>query len=118
MATELQRPTVDQADVKTVLDLEVPLRKLVEAIAAAGPAMNRLEAAGYPGCDGRYSPRDHLESLAYNLSVGPESQPVCGALHMLERMRIGAGNQAALDYTVFVVEHQLDLDQAVAALVD
>lgn len=41
----------DLSDVRTVLALEAPARALLEALAAAGPAFDRLEAAKFAGAD-------------------------------------------------------------------
>src|SRR5258708_6236803 len=50
MATNVQ-PSVDLADVKTVLELEPKVLELLEAIAAVKPAVERLNGAGYVGAD-------------------------------------------------------------------
>lgn len=42
-------PAFDLSDVEAVVSLEAPVRALLEALKAAGPAYDRLEAAKYAG---------------------------------------------------------------------
>ncbi|MFI5283547.1 MAG: hypothetical protein ACHQ0J_10545 [Candidatus Dormibacterales bacterium] len=109
---------VDLADVEQVLKLEAPLRYLLEMIDRAWPAIDRLMAARYPGCDDRTSLKYDLECMARNLLVGPERRPTCGALHSLERLRVGEGDQAAIDYLEFVIQKRMELNQAVCEIID
>ncbi len=96
---------VDLADVRRLGELEKGARAFLEALAASEPAMERLEAAGYPGATYASDPWGTVVESVQHLAEG------------LEDLRLADGDWAAADYRLLVVRMGLGLDKAAIELI-
>jgi hypothetical protein len=99
------------ADVAIVLALEEPAKALFEAMEAAKPAVERLEAGGYAGIG-------YVTDCVDLVGEGGKHEGLGELVRVLGIFRAAQGNWGAFDHGYYVGNLGLTVGQAVRELLD
>lgn len=92
-------------DLRDLANLEKSARAFVQALEAAEPAFDRLQAAKYPG-------------IAYVLAWGETKESLETLIEGLEDLRVADGDQAAADYLFHVKRCKQSVKEAAVDLIE